>query len=234
MVLNNLMTSLNQRGVLLTLLDVMTWMSSYAGGSIPGTSDADFGFWRKWVQLGQQDAANRGFWRRLLTSTSLTIPASTAVITLPNNYHKVNGIHALFVDGIDWNENNNTDGIKLFPQVNTTTAAWEVRLITDTLPTTEKTGTLWYFFNPPLPVDETDPIFLDGEMIGFYALKEYFRKARQPGSQDDARNEYENRMSELLNIETLPTPQELASWMGYASHLNKTSNDNNYYRGGRR
>jgi hypothetical protein len=228
------MTSLSQKGVLLTLLDIQTWMSSYAGGSIPSSGEADHGFWIKWIQLGQQDAANRAFWRRLLTSTTLTIPANTAVITLPTNFHKVNGIHALFVDDIDWNEKNNTAGIKLFPQLNVTTGAWEVRLITDSLPTSEKTGTLWYFFNPPIPVDEGDTIFLDGEMIGFYALKEYFRKARQPGSQDDARNEYENRLLELLSLEVLPTPQELASWMGYKVHLNKKSNDNNYYRGGKR
>ncbi len=229
------MTALSQRGVLLTLLDIQTWMSSYAGGSIPATGDADHGFWVKWIQLGQQDAANRAFWRRLLTSVEVTIPATpTTTITLPTNFHKVNGVHALFVDEIDWNQNNNVDGMKLFPQINATTGLWELQMITDTLPATATTGTLWYFFNPPIPVDETDPIFLDGEMIGFYALKEYFRKARQPGSQDDARNEYENRLLELLSIEVLPTPQELASWMGYKTHLNKTSNDNNYYRGGKR
>jgi len=228
------MTALSQKGVLLTLLDIMTWMSSYAGGSIPTTSEADHGFWVKWIQLGQQDAANRAFWRRLLTSATVNITAGSDIITLPTNFHKVNGVHALFVDEIDWNSNNNETKIKLFPQLNTTTGAWELKLITDTLPTTTTTGTLWYFFNPPIPVDDSDSVFLDGEMIGFYALKEYFRKARQPGSQDDARNEYENRLLELLSIEVLPTPQELASWMGYGSHLNKKSNDNNYYRGGKR
>ena len=230
------MTALSQRNVLLTVLDIMTWMSSYAGGSIPAVGDADYNFWVKWIQLGQQDAANRAFWRRLLKPVNITIAASTEVITtLPTNFHKVNGIHALFVDGIDWNAKNNTDEMKLFPQLNATTGIWELRLITDTLPTSEKTGKLWYFFNPPIPVAETDPVFLDGEMIGFYALKEYFRKARQPGSQDDARNEYENRLLELLSLEVLPTPQELASWMGYNVHLGRTTaSDQNYYRGGRK
>lgn len=229
------MTALSQRGVLLTLLDVMTWMSAYAGGSIPTAGETEHDFWVKWIQLGQQDAANRAFWRRLLTSTTVNIPAApNDIITLPTNFHKVNGVYALFVNGVDWNQNNNVDGMRLFPQMNPTTGLWELKMITKKLPTTATTGTLWYFFNPPIPVNDTDIILLDGEMVGFYALKEYFRKARQPGSQDDARNEYEQRMLELLSIEVLPSPQELASWMGYGAHLNKAINDNNYYRGGRK
>jgi len=87
-----------------------------------------------------------------------------------------------------------------------------------TTPTESATGTLWYFYNPPMPVDQDDAIWLDGEMIMYGALKEYFRQSRQAGSQDDARNEYENRFNENLNLEMLPTPQELMGWTSVYQH----------------
>ena len=92
---------LNQRGNLLLVSDVMNFMAPYAGGSVPGVSDPDYADWLRWIGLGQQDAANRGFWRRLLTKDDLTITASAETADLPDNFYKPNGIYALYVNGID-------------------------------------------------------------------------------------------------------------------------------------
>lgn len=218
--------------VITTLAECMSAMAPYAGGSVPASTDTAYSEWRRWIQLGQQDAANRGFWRRLLVKGNLTITADAETADLPDDFGKVNGIHALFVgsDPVDWNQNNNTDEQKLFVYLDPTTATWKVRF-TGFTPTETTTGELWYFYNPPKPEEESDPLYLDGEMIMFYALKEYFRKARQFGSLDDARIEYENRFSELLSLEVIPSPQELASWAGYYSHRNTTERD--YYAGRR-
>jgi hypothetical protein len=148
----------------------------------------------------------------LLIPTTVTITKDEDTISLPDNFHKVNGLYLLEVNGEDWAQPNNKAGQRLYVYLDHATATWKCRFLGFTPTETVDDATLWYFYNPPLPVNETDPIYLDGEMIGFYALKEYFRKARQPGSQDDARIEYENRLQELLALEVLPSRQELASW----------------------
>ena len=223
--------STNQRGVITTLAQVMAFMAPYAGGVIPASTDPEYSNWRRWIQLGQQDAANRGFWRRLLVPTTITITQDVDTITLPDNFHKVNGIYMLEVEGVDWAEPNNADGQRLYVYLDPTTAAWKCKFLGFTPTKTVEDATLWYFYNPPLPVNETDPIYLDGEMIGFYALKEYFRKARQPGSQDDARLEYENRLQELLALEMLPSKQELARWGSYYRFLGQNPNERQFYAG---
>jgi hypothetical protein len=205
-------------------------MSPYAGGSVPVVGDTDYLDWLRWIQLGQQDAANRGFWRRLLTKADQTITASAETDDLPANFHKINGIYALFVGGIDWSRPNNEDEMRLFVEMNPLTAVWRIRYLPDT-PTTSTTGDLWYFFNPPKPTIASDIVFLDGEMIGFYALKEYFRKLKQLGSMDDARIEYENRFSELLSLEMLPSQQELASFSSFNSFKNVSTNEKRFYSG---
>lgn len=223
--------STDARGVITTLAGVMEFMAPYAGGSIPASNDAEYRNWRRWIQLGQQDAANRGFWRRLLLPTTVTITKDEDSIDLPDNFHKVNGIYMLEVDGVDWNEPNNEDEQRLYVYMDPDTATWKCKFLGFTPTQTVADATLWYFYNPPLPVEETDPIYLDGEMVGFYALKEYFRKARQPGSQDDARIEYENRLQELLSFEMLPSKQELARWSSYHQHLGQSASERQYYTG---
>lgn len=224
------MTSLIQKGVLLTVEDVMNFMASYLGGAIPADTDTEFDEWMRWVQLGQQDAANRGFWRRLLTPTTLPILANAVTTDLPADYHKVNGIYVFDVAGVDWAVPSNNAGMKLFVGMDPIKGTWNVRYL-PTGPTSVASATLWYFFNPPIPTALTDIVLLDGEMIAFYAIKEYFRKLKQMGSMDDARLEYENRFKELLNLEVLPSPQELTSWSSFSQHKNQSSSEKGFYTG---
>lgn len=223
--------STKARGVITTLAEVMSFMAPYAGSSIPAATDIEYANWRRWIQLGQQDAANRGFWRRLLIPTTVTITKGEDTISLPENFHKVNGLYLLEVNGVDWAQANNEAGQRLYVYLDPQTATWKCKFLGFTPTETVDDATLWYFYNPPLPMEEEDPIYLDGEMIGFYALKEYFRKARQPGSQDDARIEYENRLQELLSLEVLPSRQELASWGNYYRHLGQGTSERQFYTG---
>lgn len=197
--------------------DVLTTMAAFAGGSIPATGGTAYLQWVKWIQLAQYDVVKRGFWARCLVKATLTITANIDHVDLPDDFFKRNGIYVLNVGTQDWNSNSNSDGQKLMVNKNSTTGKWQVTFIGYT-PTETTTGDLWYFFNPPIPVDQADVIFFDGEMIMYGALKEYFRQARQPGSQDDARTEYENRLNENLNLEMLPTPQELMGWKSVYQH----------------
>ena len=222
--------STDTRSVLTTTEDVMNFMAPFAGGSVPANTTTEFADWLRWIALGQQDAANRGFWRRLLTKADLSIVKDEVTTDLPDNFFKINGIYALYVNDIDWNQNGNTDDVQIFVEMNPTTAVWRIRWLPDGAISTA-TGALWYFFNPPKIAAAADAIFLDGEMIGFYALKEYFRKLKQLGSMDDARIEYENRSQDLLSSEMLPSPQEMAKWSSYQAHRNVSSGEARVYTG---
>ena len=199
--------------------DIMQGMAAYAGGSVPATNSTQYPQWLTWIQLAIYDIAKRGFWARCLTKATISIVANQDYAVLPNDFFKRNGIYVLNVDGEDWASNANVSGQKLMVVKDPTTAKWIVKFIGYTPTTTPTTVDLWYFFNPPVPVDLADLIFFDGETIMFGALKEYFRQARQPGSQDDARTEYENRFNEALNLEMLPTQQELMGWQSVYSHV---------------
>lgn len=205
-------------------------MASYAGGSVPSSSSPEYAEWRRWVQLSQQDAANRTFWRRFLIPEDVTITADQDYINLPDKFSKINGLYGLIVSGVDWSEPGNIDSQHIFVYMDPTTAAWKAKF-TGFTPTQTVTAKLWYFYNPPKPVDETDPIYLDGEMIGFGALKEYFRKKGELGSLDDARIEYENRFESLAALEVIPSKQELVQWSDYYTHQGISRNERSYYSG---
>ena len=220
----------NKRSVLTTLGDVFAYMAPYAGGTIPATDSPQHANWKRWVALGQEDSAKRGFWGRLLDKVSVNIVANQDYIQLPDNFFKRNGIYVLNVGGDDWNAAHNRAGQRLMVLQHPTTGEWICKLIGFT-PTSNDLGELWYFYNPPIPTDEADPLWLDGEMCGFYALKEHFRVARQPGSMDDCRIEYENRYTELLALEVIPTPQEIMSWGSVYTQTKQPTNEMGYYTG---
>lgn len=210
--------------VIENLGDVLAAMAVFAGGSIPASTTPGYAQWVRWIQLSHYDIAKRGFWSRCLVKASLSIVANQDYATLPADFFKKNGIYVLNVGGEDWNSPSNASAQRLMVVKNPTTGAWIVKFIGYT-PDTSVTADLWYFYNPPVPVELTDKLWFDGEMVMFGALKEYFRQSRQPGSQDDARIEYENRFSESLNLEMLPSPQDLISWTSVYQHKGITPAD---------
>jgi hypothetical protein len=217
-----------QSQIIENLGDCLTAMAAFAGGSIPATGSTAYTQWVTWIQLAQYDIARRGFWTRCLVPKTITITANVDYITLPDDFFKRNGIYVLNVGGEDWASNSNASGQKLHVYKNQTTGVWICKFIGYTPTTTVTDAVLWYFYNPPVPVDQSDALWFDGEMIMYGALKEYFRQSRQPGSQDDARLEYENRFNENLNLEMLPTPQELMSWKSAYDHVGLSPMDEVY------
>lgn len=216
--------------VIATLGEALQAMAPFAGGSVPATSDPEYNNWISWINEGQEDAATRGFWSRLLTKSTLAITADAPTATLPNNFHKRNGIYILEVDDIDWADPSNELQQKMTVHLNPTTAAWEVRFNGFT-PTTSETAVLWYFYRPPILVEEDDVLFLDGKMLKYYGLMEYSRQSGELGSLDDYRQEYENRFSEGLNLDQLPAKNELVSWQSTYSNRHINTNERAFYSG---
>lgn len=227
------MTVVNQRQMLKTLGDIMTWMAPYAGGSIPPASDSAHTNWIRWIGLGQEDAANRTFWRRFLIPKVITITANDDVLDLPDDFNKVNGVYVLNVNGVNWAAPNNEDGQRIWVYMDPVTAEYKLKFIGFTPTETVTDAVLWYFYNPPTPQADSDPIFLNGEMCGYYALKEHFRQNSQMGSMDDARIEYENRFEGFSDLEVIPSPQELISMTSYQKFLNQSPSEKQFYTGRR-
>lgn len=217
--------------VIQTLQDGLAEIAKYAGGTIPEASDPQYAEWVGWLNQGQEDAAERGFWSRLLTKAEQEIATDEDTATLPEDFHKRNGIFVLNVNGIDWAEAYNKDNQTLFVNVNES-GEWTVNFRGLT-PTADVTSELWYFRHPAVLVNPTDIFVLDGKMCVFYALAEYFRQAGELGSLDDARAEYNNRFEEGLGLDMLPSKQELLSWKDYYSYRGQPTNESNYYNRGR-
>lgn len=220
---------ITKRSYITTLGDCLQAIAPYIGGTVPANTTTDYANLVRWIVAAQEDAAKRAQWSRLLAKTTLSLEAGDEEKDLPADFHKRTGIYIFDVGGVDWSEYDNPDKQTLTCLQDQITGNWKVRFGTPI--SAEATATMWYFFNPPIPTAETDPLFLDGEMIMFGALKEHFRKARQPGSQDDARIEYENRLREQLSLDNMPSKQELLGW-NYPQRFRQ--NEMKYYYSGRR
>lgn len=226
--------AVNKQNFFDTMDDVMKFMAPLAGGAIPTAGSDEYMTWVMWIGQKIHEDSYRGFWRRLLTKTTLTLEADEETCLLPDNFQKINGIYVFDVNGVDWNEPGNDDGQTLFVEVSSDIedpdyGKWRVRF--SSAPTEEKTATIWYFFAPAVPVEPADKIVLPGDMIAFGALVEYFRQAGAEGSQDDARDEHENRFTSYLSLEVLPNKQELLSWSTRFGKRNDiVATAKNYYR----
>ena len=217
-----------------TLADVMNFMSPFAGGSVPATTDQEYADWRRWIVNKQEEYAKRGFWRRLLKRDVIEID-TTGVAVLPDDFNRSNGLYILEVNGIDWAEANNEDEQIIFVEMITDPddsdfGKWQV--VCGTPPTETVTATIWYFVNPPAPVASTDIVLLPGDMIAYGALAEYFRTTGAEGSQDKSDEDAENRFTTYISLEMIPPKYELLHFSTRGSkrvdHLVKARD--RYYR----
>lgn len=217
-----------------TLAQCLSFMASFAGGSVPSVTDSEYLDWVRWIAIKQEEYAKRGFWRRLLTKADLSIVADEETTVLPDNFHKSNGLYVLEVDGVDWAEPSNSDGQVLFVEmcIDSTDedyGKWRIRYAT--IPTESSTATLWYFAAPPTPSSPTDILILPGDMIAYGALTEYFRTSNQEGSMDKAEQDAENRFISYLSLEMIPSRYELLSFgNGKPTRTDRLTTAKNYYR----
>ena len=205
-----------------TLSDVLKFMSPFAGGSIPSEGSTEYNDWVRWVQVKQEEFAKRGFWRRLLRKSTISF-SHESLVTLPDDFHKSNGLYMFIVDGEDWTEEDSD--VKLFVGMNLDSSSadygkWYVEF------NEPKTGTatIWYFAQPKKPESSGDKIILPGDMIAYAALAEYFRTTGAEGSMDQANIDAENRFNSYITLEMIPSKWELlrfSSQRGKANFLNK-------------
>lgn len=216
--------------VIKTLSQALTAMAAFAGGTVPTSTSTEYADWVRWIQVKQEEYAVRGFWRRLLKKTSFSFSGETTV--LPDDFYKPNGMYVFEVDGVDWADPNNEDGMQLFVEMVTDKDSanfgkWQVRF-----PSSQdaQTASMWYFGAPPVPTASSDILILPGDMIVYGALIEYFRKANQDGSMDKAEQDAENRFNTYISLEMIPPKYELLSFATQTgTKIDRLARARNYY-----
>lgn len=207
--------------------DVMKLMAPSAGGSVPEQTSDEFAQWLLAIQVKYEEASRRGFWRRLLTHEDVTLTKDDEKVLLPIRFQRANSLYVFEVDGVDLADPDRAvDGQGLFAELintpgDTNFGRWQ--LIFKKPIEASITGYLWYFATPPKPEDPTDKVLLPGDMIAFGALIEVFRSTNLEGSQDSAREEYENRLSTYLAMESIPSRNDLLRFATNPRKVNRTA-----------
>lgn len=234
------MTHLIKNQVLDTLSSVMDYIAPNAGGTVPDEDSEEYALWRLAIQVKQEEAARRGFWRRLLVKDTLDLREGDESIVMPTQFQRANALYILAVAGEDLADPDrvmDSDSQTVFAQQITDPddedfGLWQLNF--KTAIEEDEEAIIWYFATPPVPNDAADKLLLPGDMVAFGALSEIFRSTNLPGSQDDARNEFENRMSTYLNVEMIPPRNELLTFSSNPGRLNRTALARNQYSGRRR
>lgn len=194
---------------LLTCSDIFNFIAPYAGGSVPSETSKQYANWIRWVGVKQDEYAKRGYWRRLLKKTSVSVAEGESTYILPEDFNRANGLYVFDVEGTDWAEQGQD---KFFVSMITDDededfGRWQMEFYEEL--DQDITATMWYFSTPPKPTSSSDKVLLPGDMIAFGVLSEYFRSTGAEGSQDDARNEAEQRFNSYLSQEIIPAKYEL-------------------------
>lgn len=204
-----------------TVDDIMEIIAPNAGGSVPDSTSEEYAQWLLAIQMKYEEASRRGFWRRLLTRDTITLREDDTEAILPDRFQRANSLYIFAVkdsegNDVDWMDPDRTpDGQQLYvEQINDPDdedfGKWKVSFREPiTSLQAEEDAVIWYWATPPKPNAGGDKVLLPGDMLAFGAMIEIFRSKNLPGSQDDARVEYENRLSTYLGVEVIPPKNEL-------------------------
>lgn len=208
----------------------MSFMAPNAGGAVPDVNSEEYTQWRMAIQVKYEEAARRGFWRRLLKKDILPLREGDEFVVLPSDFQRANALYIFYVGGEDLADpdriSTDSNPQSVFAQQITDPddedfGNWQLNFHKPI--EADEDAVIWYWALPPKPVDPSDKLLLPGDMIAFGALSEIFRSTNLEGSQDDARNEYENRMSGYLALEMIPPRNELITFSTNPKRIDRTS-----------
>ena len=215
-----------------TLGEVLDAMAPFAGRSVLSADSIEYANFVTSIAQKQEEYARRGFWRRCLTRLEISLDSGFTTV-LPERFHKPNGLFMLIVDGVDWNEVNNTDDQYIFIEMindveDENFGLWQMRFKNELLE--DKDAVMWYFSNPPKPTTTDDILLLPGDMVAYAALQEYYRTTGSEGSEDNAKELAENRFAEYLGLEVLPDKKDLLTHSQGGVRVDRLQKAKAYYR----
>lgn len=220
-----------------TVSDIMTLMAPSAGGAVPDDNSEEKAQWLLFIQTKYEEASRRGFWRRLLKKSTISLTEGDTECLLPVDFQRANGLYIFYVDGVDLcDPDREPDDQGIFAEVETDHTSpnfgrWKLTFAEPVAAT--QTAPIWYFCVPPKPVADSDKLLLPGDMIAFGALSEVFRTTNLEGSQDDARTEYENRLSTYLAMEMIPPRNEILTFVTNPRGIDRMQVARNRWTGAR-
>lgn len=191
--------------------------------SVPATSDARYGRRTRWFNLGREDLANRFFIRALLTEGSISLTAGSAgPYTLPEGLTRPNALKQFTTDtsGVEYTDPYEPSGATLVLSRNMTTGRYQVTL--DPAPTVTETATIWYYANPTLMSASADLVLVDGAAVLFFALQQHFFTQGKLSKMQEASDQYENRIDELLRQDAISVPGSHTNRQGYEAARHQT------------
>jgi len=224
-----------------TIADIMNLIAPHAGGTVPASTDDEYTQWFNAILMKYEEASRRGFWRRLLTKDdTLSLTEGDEELVLPDRFQRANSLYIFAITDAEGNSvdladpDRIPDGQSIFvEQINDPEdedfGKWKVTFATPIEADTDVT--IWYFATPPKPTASTDIVLLPGDMLAFGAMIEIFRSKNLPGSQDDARQEYENRLGTYLAMEMIPPRNEILKYETNPRHLDRMVKARTQYTG---
>lgn len=216
-----------------TLGEVLSFVAPSAGGAVPGETTSEYADWVRFVQVKYEEASRRGFWRRLLTKTTLELTEGDTEVLLPIRFQRANSLYICYVDGVDLGDPDRIpDDQDIFAEMvndpdDDDFGRWKLTF-TEAVSTTQS-APFYYFATPPKPTVSTDKLLLPGDMIAYGAMSEIFRTTNLEGSQDDARNEFERRLNGYLSMEMIPERNKILSFSSNPQGQNRTLKARNRY-----
>ena len=195
----------------------------------PAPNDPRYAARTRWFNRGRADLATRWFLKSLLTYAPVAI--TDGVGTLPEDFTRPNALYAFGTVGGGqlYTDPYNTSG-QLAITRDMTTGRYTVRLNS----ASTDVANAWYFATPAPLVEPTDPVLVDGEAVLFFAVTRSYFANRQYTPMAEARDEYENRVAEILKLNEIPAPGALLEMRSYGGATRLGTNERRFYSGTRR
>lgn len=214
----------------------------------PSTSDPLYLTRTRYFNRAREDMAKRWFIPSLAVNSTLPITAGLATYTMPNDFTRPNALKILqsldgttvYTDPFNTIASTNnpvpqngvqSSGTQLQITRDFTTGLY--KLTFNPAPSTTQTLTMIYFGNPAPMVNPTDLALLDGDAILFFALKQYHFSLGNYTDMAEARDEYENRVTEWLESELINPPGALTDMQGTLQAKHATD-QTQFYQGNTR
>lgn len=210
-------------GVITTLNDLQQQFSNFVdGGVVPSTSDVLYIARMGWFNMGREDIANRWFWSFLRKSDTISITSGNdGPYALPVDLTRPNALKHFETQsgGVDFTDPYETAGNYLTITRNFTTGRYQITLSAD--PTADDTADIDYYGTPTPMTTGTDLILVDGTAVLFFGLMMHFFSQGNLARMGELRNEYENRVEEISQMEAINAPGAQTSMQNFerAKHL---------------
>jgi hypothetical protein len=210
--------------VIQTLTDLHQAFADDIDDTVPsptGSTAALYAKRTRWFNRVREDMANRWFWKQLLKKDTLSISPASSIYPFASDFTRTNALYVFYT----------SDPISVFTNPygdpehtititrDLTTGLYSVSFLI--APSQAGIATYYYFATPPPLVNPGDLVLLDGDAVIYGTLVRHHFAEGNFDEMDTAREEYENRVNELLNMQEIPTPGSLLDIRSFTRGLDE-------------